>query len=314
DADGDGRIDGFIDVDGDGLADGVDPTEGGTPLPVPNSDDDPYPDYLDIDAEDDGIIDNIESQSTDGYRPPSGSDADDDGYDDAYDPTEGGTPISLEDTDSDSTPDYLDEDTDGDSILDNIEGHDDDSNGEPDVTASGADNDEDGLDDAYDPDFISCASTDLGQPDNGGCAALQNTDGTDDRDWRDTDDDNDGDPTLDEGPEDCDVDGIPNYLDDRDVCDGLVIYNAFSPNGDNRNDVWIIEGIERFPNNTVKVFNRWGNLVWETQGYDNQRAWGGESTEGIIIGEKVVPDGSYFYVIDLGDGSDRLSGYVIIHR
>ena len=316
DADGDGRIDGFIDADVDGLADSVDPTEAGTPLNIPNSDGDPYPDYLDIDAEDDGIVDNIESQSTDGYRPPSGSDADNDGYDDAYDPTEGGTPITLEDTDGDTTPDFRDDDTDGDGVLDNIEGHDADSDGVPDLTASGSDSDADGLDDAYDPDFISCNSTELGQPGNGGCAALQNTDGTDDRDWRDTDDDNDGDPTLDEGPGDCDSDGIPNYLDDRDICDeDLVIYNGFSPNGDNKNDVWILDGIEKFPGNTVKVYNRWGNLVWQTEGYDNQgRAWRGESTEGIILGEKMVPDGSYFYVIDLGNGSDPLSGYVVIHR
>ena len=316
DADGDGIIDGFMDMDQDGLADSVDPTQGGTPLPVPNSDADANPDYLDIDADDDGIIDNIESQSTDGYRPASGTDADGDGYDDAYDPTEGGTPVTLEDTDVDNTPDYIDEDTDNDGVPDTIEGHDSDSNGEPDLVASSTDSDSDGLDDAYDPDFITCNTNEQGQPQNGGCAAIQNTDGTDDRDWRDTDDENDGAPTLEEGADDCDNDGIPNYLDDRDICDrDLEIYNAFSPNGDNRNDVWIIDGIEKFPNNTVKIYNRWGNLVWQISGYDNQaNIWGGESNEGIIIGEKMVPDGSYFYVIDLGNGSDAISGYVVIHR
>jgi len=93
------------------------------------------------------------------------------------------------------------------------------------------------------------------------------------------------------------------------------IYNAFSPNGDGRNDVWVIDGIGQFPNNTVQIFNRWGNLVYKVRGYDNTaRVWRGQSNEGIILGDKEVPDGSYFYVVDLGDGSEAASGYVVIHR
>ncbi|MDH3710664.1 MAG: Ig-like domain-containing protein, partial [Cyclobacteriaceae bacterium] len=95
----------------------------------------------------------------------------------------------------------------------------------------------------------------------------------------------------------------------------LRIFNAFSPNGDGQNDVWEIQGIRRFPNNEVQIFNRWGNLVYKIRGYDNTaRVWRGQSNEGIILGDKEVPDGSYFYVIDLGDGSKAMSGFVVIHR
>ena len=126
--------------------------------------------------------------------------------------------------------------------------------------------------------------------------------------------------------------GVDTYeytvCDDQDpqLCDSALIYlevkelpvkvfNAFSPNDDGRNDSWVIQGITRFPNNVVQIFNRWGNLIFEAKGYDNTtKVWKGESTEGIVFGNNEVPDGAYFYVIDLGDGSKRLSGYVVIRR
>ena len=116
--------------------------------------------------------------------------------------------------------------------------------------------------------------------------------------------------------------------DDQDpsLCDTATIYfevnelpvevfSAFSPNGDGINDTWIIQGITRFPNNEVQIFNRWGNLVFQVTGYDNTtKVWNGESTEGLAFGDDGVPDGAYFYVITLGDGSERLSGYVVVRR
>lgn len=92
------------------------------------------------------------------------------------------------------------------------------------------------------------------------------------------------------------------------VCDKLLIYNGISPNGDGKNDVWSIVGIEQYPDNDVRVFNRWGNLVFEQKGYSNLNAWGG------VWNGKDLPDGAYFYVIDLGDGSETRSGYLHIMR
>lgn len=92
------------------------------------------------------------------------------------------------------------------------------------------------------------------------------------------------------------------------VCDKVLIYTGISPNGDNKNDTWHIFGIEQFPKNEVQVFNRWGNLVFTQKGYSNLNAWDG------TWNGKDLPDGAYFYVIDLGDGSAVLSGYLQLMR
>ncbi|MEO1255124.1 MAG: gliding motility-associated C-terminal domain-containing protein, partial [Bacteroidota bacterium] len=60
---------------------------------------------------------------------------------------------------------------------------------------------------------------------------------------------------------------------------------------------------------------RWGNEVFVINGYNNRdRAWESDTNTGLIVGQKFVPDGTYFYVIDLGDGSDPISGFVVINR
>lgn len=92
------------------------------------------------------------------------------------------------------------------------------------------------------------------------------------------------------------------------VCDKVLVYNGISPNNDGKNDFWHIVGIEQFPENEVRIFNRWGNLVFEQKGYSNLEAWNG------TWNGKDLPDGAYFYVIDLGDDSDVLSGYLQIMR
>ena len=95
----------------------------------------------------------------------------------------------------------------------------------------------------------------------------------------------------------------------------LVIYKGFSPNGDGSNDEWVIDGILLYPGNTVQVFNRWGNLVFKEEGYDNlSKVWFGQSNEGWVVGGNELPDGTYFYMVDLGDGSEAKSGYVMLKR
>ena len=58
------------------------------------------------------------------------------------------------------------------------------------------------------------------------------------------------------------------------TCDELIIYSGFSPNGDDQNDTWRIDGIENVPDAEILIFNRWGTTVFESRGYDNQRGWG----------------------------------------
>ena len=90
------------------------------------------------------------------------------------------------------------------------------------------------------------------------------------------------------------------------TCDGLVIYNGFSPNGDGVNEFFKIDGLGSYPNHQIMVFNRWGNQVFVTKDYRND--WNGWWYD------KQLPSGTYFYLIDLGDGSKVLSGYVVIQH
>lgn len=117
----------------------------------------------------------------------------------------------------------------------------------------------------------------------------------------------------------CD-DQNPSLCDEAEVTIqiqvGLLnVPKAFSPNQDQINDDWIIPGIRAYPNNTVAVFNRWGNAVYRARSYDNQTTrWQGEARQGIVLGNQPLPEGTYFYVIDLGEGRKPMSGYVLLKR
>jgi gliding motility-associated-like protein len=97
----------------------------------------------------------------------------------------------------------------------------------------------------------------------------------------------------------------------------LTIFNAVSPNGDGSNDIFYIQGIECYPNNTVEVYNRWGIKVYEVNNYDNiSNVFKGYSDGRVTISRnELLPTGTYFYIIkyvDLnGNGIDK-SGYLYI--
>ena len=94
----------------------------------------------------------------------------------------------------------------------------------------------------------------------------------------------------------------------------IEVYDAFSPNGDNENDIWTIQGIHNHPNNSVKVFDRWGTLVFETTGYDNfNNSWTGE-TQGKTFGDNNAPEGTYFYVLKLNNEQEPITGYISLFR
>lgn len=253
DADNDGILDvreaGLTDATNDGIADGTlgadgwsDTVDGLVSLNLPNTDATGRANYLDIDADNDGIVDNVEGQTTAGYIAPSGADLDNDGIDNAYDNNDvafaGGANNGIAPTNSDGTDvaDYIDLDADNDGYPDFFEGHDSDGNNLPDagspaangVSGGAADIDGDGLLDGYDNNTASVDAT------NGTNAnSYPNVDaGTVERDWReiantdasgpsnvtDIDDDNDGIPDLTENGgfdalADTDADGVPNYVD-----------------------------------------------------------------------------------------------------
>lgn len=319
DTDGDGILDSFEDLNADADNDpSTNPTD---------TDEDGIPDYLDIDSDNDGIPDNVEAQTTAGYIPSSLTDSNLNGVDDAYEAvgTVGLIPI---DTDLDGLPDYVDDDSDGDGILDSIEAHDFDQDGIADVSPIGSDSDNDGLDDGYEGNVIN--DSDINDEINDPSTDLADTDLDGEVDYRDTDDDDDGIATTDEdlnldgnrANDDSDGDGIPNYLDpdlgptEDDQPD---VINVITPNGDTVHDVLTIRRIENFPNNTVKIYNRWGVLVFQTRGYDNAgNAFDGTSTGRVTVDQdNKLPVGTYFYIVDYEDQNSsmkQLSGYLYINR
>jgi gliding motility-associated-like protein len=93
------------------------------------------------------------------------------------------------------------------------------------------------------------------------------------------------------------------------------IYEGLSPNGDEVNDYWRIDGIEEYPNSVVRVFDRFNNLVFETKGYSNlepDNNWRGQATRG--LGGDSLPEGTYYYTVYLGNGGATYSGYVFLKR
>ncbi|MCX2746134.1 gliding motility-associated C-terminal domain-containing protein [Mangrovivirga sp. M17] len=94
-------------------------------------------------------------------------------------------------------------------------------------------------------------------------------------------------------------------------------FNAVTSNGDNLNEYFHISCIASFPDNQVKIFNRAGMLVFEMEAYDNSdpnRRFNGLSNSGVNTMGNTLPIGTYFYVIDLMDGSKPLTGYLELLR
>lgn len=318
DTDRDGVPD-YIDLDDDN--DGIpDTVEGETDDP----DNDRLPNSLDIDADGDGIPDNIEAQEEGTFISPSRTDREQDGFDDNYQAVFGAPGWQPADTDGDGIPDFLDPDSDEDYVPDATEGMDGDHNGKPDISPSGKDSDSDGLDDAFDTVVLGSPAWNA----TGHRAPLPDTDNDGLRDWRDTDDDGDGlltatdedvngnqDPTDD----DTDEDKIPNYLDPLEQCQ-LLIPNGFSPNGDGIADRFFIRCIAHYPNAALQIFNRYGQLLYQQEHYGNRQVWGddqafwdGKPNRGINPFGSVLPPGTYFYLLNLGDGSKPRTGSVYLN-
>lgn len=94
----------------------------------------------------------------------------------------------------------------------------------------------------------------------------------------------------------------------------LIVSQGFSPNGDGNNDFWYIQGIEGYPTNIVKVYDRWGLLVYQKSGYENSNSpWDGRGNVGQFNG-KLVERGTYFYILEPGGGLSALNGYVVVIR
>ncbi len=96
------------------------------------------------------------------------------------------------------------------------------------------------------------------------------------------------------------------------ACQELTIYDVITPNGDGANDRWVIEGLELYTQNTVQIYDKWGDLVYEQRGYRNE--WQGQTKSG-----NQVPDGTYYYLVRLNEpsktgGATEYAGSILVKR
>lgn len=86
------------------------------------------------------------------------------------------------------------------------------------------------------------------------------------------------------------------------------LFNQFSPNGDGTNDRLKINCLDQYPDNTMEIYNRYGSLVYKAAGMTDSSTWDGTRKN------EAVPDGTYFYILDLGDGSGIQKGWIQVLR
>ncbi len=328
DEDGDGIPDYVedyvVDTDGDGVPDHVELT--GNPSTDPT---DPN-DFTDSDG--DGVPDYVETNgdpATDPNNAEDNKDSDGDGVPDYVEVN--GDPASdpnddsdYTDSDGDGVPDYVEvngdpasnpndptdfTDSDGDGVPDYVE-----TNGDP---ATDPNNGEDNKDSDGDgvPDYVEIHSDPATNPNDG--TDYTDSDGDGVPDYVETTGEHATDPNDPSDFADSDGDGISDYTEGGYVTDDIFIENDLVSKSD-PNGFFEIVNIERFPDNTVEIYNRNGILVFSIDGYDNDsRVFRGKSdTKAIVQNGDGLPTGVYFYIIKyVQDGNkSSKSGYLYINQ
>jgi gliding motility-associated-like protein len=353
DSDNDGILDSYensvctpavplCDTDGDGIPNYMDL----------DSDNDGVLDVIEAggtDADNDGEVDGpigangIPVDSNGGETP---GDTDNDGAVDPYDVDDDGDGIDTidedvdndgdprnDDTDGDGIPNYLDTDSDGDGVTDAQEILDGTDPNDPcDFEASSitlpqaaswnnADCDGDGVTNGQE-------IIDGTDPADGCDAIMANSTLPLSQEFLEGDCDGDGLSNGEEiGPNpnepfDPNGNGIPDYLEVNNHTpsdDDLEIFNLVTPNGDGDNDVFVIRNIERYPENELEIYNRWGVKVFDVEGYGQGNKFFRGISEGRVTVSQVseLPVGTYWYVLKYknatGEWKQRV-GYLYLNK
>jgi gliding motility-associated-like protein len=118
---------------------------------------------------------------------------------------------------------------------------------------------------------------------------------------------------------------ICDYFGNCDNAKVLVLINdlpffipdAFSPNGDGFNDRFVIQGLEKYKTVEIEIFNRWGNVVYQSshygEGNNKTGFWDGTASTGMRVGSGMVPTGTYYYILKM-NGQQNMTGAVYLDR
>ena len=91
------------------------------------------------------------------------------------------------------------------------------------------------------------------------------------------------------------------------ITEDIIVYNGVSVNGNDKNNHFHIDGIENYPNNKVRIYNRWGVEVFSVEGYDNvTKVFKGISDGRVTIeASERLPQGTYYYIIEYVDEHNK---------
>jgi gliding motility-associated-like protein len=98
-------------------------------------------------------------------------------------------------------------------------------------------------------------------------------------------------------------------------CDTVDFFipEGFSPNQDGINDLFVIRGIQDYPQSKLLVYSRWGDKLFEADAYVNN--WDGTSSFGLTVGSDLLPIGNYFYILQLNNSADEVfKGVIYLSR
>ena len=297
----------WTDTDGDGIGNNADTDDdndgqsdihenncGSDPLDASDTsldtDADGIPDCIDTDDDGDGVEDTEDAfpidpsewtdTDADGIGNNADTDDDNDSFSDFDELACGSDPLDRfkkpADLDTDGVPDCLDEDRDGDGVLNTQDVF-------PDDPSESVDTDGDGLGDNFEVD-----------DDNDGYLDIDDAFPLDPTEWAD-----------------ADGDGIGDNADTDDNNDGfedevLVASGVLTPNSSGMESTWKIVNMEKYPNARVRVYDRNGVEVLNVRGYKND--WRGTYKDS----GQMLPAGSYYYIVDLKTGEKPLKGWLYI--
>lgn len=319
-----------LDSDLDGLPDFIEDLNNNGTHCDDDTDKDGIPNYIDNDDDGDGLLTIIEDWNHNGN--PADDDTDLDGIPNYLDTDDDNDTILTITEDPNHNGNYLDDNTDNDDLI-NLLDSDDDGDGIPTALETGdlngnnvpdyleytqidAVNDKDstGVDIPVDIDVLKndidvFGDENIGittQPTNGSVSINQIT------------------GVITYYPN-VDFAGIDSFTysicNIYNQCDHAIVTlnvdeiirppQIFTPNGNGQNDLYVIKNIEKYSNAHLAVFNRWGNTVYNSQGYKND--WDGYSNVSLVIGKQPLPVGTYFYILTYG-AHRSLTGFIYLKR